>query len=65
MAMWTCKRRTGRPALSDWELAERAERMRHAVWLVGRGVPVAVAAGECGVGCDALRKAARREGAVA
>ena len=64
MAMWTVKRSRPRPALSDWELAERAERMRHAVWLVGRGVPVAVAAGECGVGCDALRKAARREGAV-
>lgn len=64
MAMWTCKRRTGRPALSDWEIAERAEAMRHAVWLVGRGVPVAVAAGECGVGRDALRKAARREWAV-
>lgn len=58
--MWTCRRSRPRPALSDWELAELAERMRHAVRLVGRGVPVAVAAGECGVGYETLRKAARR-----
>lgn len=62
--MWTVKGRRGRPSESDWEREERRETMRHAVWLVDRGVPVAVAAGECGVSYDALQKAARK-GAVA
>lgn len=58
--MWTVKGRHGRPSESDWDREERRETMRHAVWLVGRGVPVAVAAGECGVSYEVLRKAARR-----
>lgn len=63
--MWTVRGRRARTSESDWERAERRETMRHAVWLVGRGVSLSVVAGECGVGYDVLRKAARREGAVA
>ena len=60
--MWTCKRRTGRPALSDWEREERRETMRHAVWLVGRGAPMAVVAAECGVSYETVRQWVRRAG---
>ena len=63
--MWTCKRKTRRPALSDWELAERRERMCHARWLVGHGAAVSVAAAECGVSSEALGRWARRAGVVA
>lgn len=59
--MWTVKGRRGRPGESDWEREERRETMRHAVWLVGRGAPMAVVAAECGVSYETLRKAARRE----
>lgn len=57
--MWTVKGRRGMPSESDWEREERRETMRHAVWLVGHGVPVAVAAGECGIGYETLRNAAK------
>lgn len=57
---WTVKVRRGRTSESDWEREERREAMRHAVWLVGRGAPMAVVAAECGVSYEVLRKAARR-----
>ena len=59
--MWTVKGRHGRPSKSDWEREERRETMRHAVWLVGRGAPMAVVAAECGVSYEALRKWMKRE----
>lgn len=47
MAMWSTK---PRPAdLSEWEVDERAERRRHAVWLVMHGASIGVVAHECGV----------------
>lgn len=63
--MWTVKRPARRAGLSDWELAERRERMRHARWLVGHGAVVSVAAAECGVSHEALGRWARRAGVVA
>lgn len=60
MSMWTHKaRRHGgsgcKPYESDWEAEERRERMRHAVWLVLHGAPMAEVGREFGVGCDTLR----------
>lgn len=52
LMMWT--QRTA-PALSDWERAERAAAMEHAVRLVARGASVAASAEACGVSDDALR----------
>ena len=59
--MWTVKRRRGRPSESTWEVEERRERIRHARWLVSHGAPMAVAAAECGVSYEALRKWMKRE----
>lgn len=60
--MWTVKRRRPRPALSDWELAERRERMRHAAALVGRGATVAAVAEDMGVSYETVRGWVRRAG---
>ena len=62
MAMWTCKRKTRRPALSDWELEERRERARHAAALVVRGATVAAVAEDMGVSYETVRGWVRRAG---
>lgn len=61
MSMWTTKRQRGRSSTSTWEVEEHRERIRHAVWLVDHGAPMAVVAAECGVSYEALRKWMKRE----
>jgi len=61
MAMWTAKPKRGTSPLSDWERAERDERMRHALWLVGHGASMTVVAAECGIRYETLRTRVRRE----
>lgn len=47
---------------SDWELAEAAERRRHAVWLVRHGAERAEVVREMGVSFDKLNHWVRRDG---
>lgn len=61
--MWTVRRAAPSRDLSDWERAERDERMRHALWLVAHGASVSAVASECGLPYDALRRRARRQNA--
>lgn len=45
---------------SDWERAERKERMRHAKWLVEHGARPSVVARETGMCERTLRRAAKK-----
>lgn len=49
---------------SDWERAEREERMRHAKWLVAHGANPGVVARETGMDARELRRVAERRRAA-
>lgn len=62
--MWTVggeRRRRERPMESDWERAERAERLRHAKWLVSHGASLAEVSSETGIAGGTIARSMQRE----